>query len=63
MHSTLAHVREPVYFAYAQKVKMAKMPTKMTKLHFFCIFFEKYLVMSKKSSTFARFFVGSVSTR
>ena len=25
----------------------------MTKLHFFCIFFEKYLVISKKSSTFA----------
>ena len=25
-----------------------------------CIFLQKYLVMSKKSSTFARFFVGSV---
>ena len=31
-------------------------------MHFFLIFLQKYLVMSKKSSTFARFFVGRGKT-
>ena len=41
-----------------RQLEMAK-TRKTTKK---CIFFQKYLVMSKKSSNFARFFVGSVLT-
>ena len=37
--------------------------TKSRKLQKNCIFFRKYLVISKKSSTFARFFVPHVSLR
>ena len=36
--------------------------SKTRKMNKNCIFLQKYLVNSKKSSTFARFFVGSVLT-
>ena len=36
-----------------------KLTMKHGKMHFFLIFLSKYLVISKKSSTFARFFVGT----
>ena len=40
-------------FCPKNRAKVLKKTGIFKKMHFFCIFFQKYLVISKKSSTFA----------
>ena len=51
--SKMFNVVQYCSFCPKNRAKLRKISGISKKMHFFCIFFRKYLVMSKKSSTFA----------